>query len=211
MREILLPTGTEWVLAVDVPQMLALALHPRPPEAPDAESPDMDPVVLAGILRADAEDGHRKALRRAVLAGEVEVFDHARLPTSWGGHARVSIESLADYVAQFGVAVTVAPNEEPTETVTVVTTDEHRENAEASLLESVTGETKLQRAARRYDRFLALGGMLKKAGTAWHAAGERGAIAKLEREEKAAGAPRSDKSDLRRELHAEHERRIRPV
>lgn len=83
-------------------------------------------------------------------------------------------------------------------------------DAEAQKPEGAGGESLQQRAARRYDRFLALGGKLKRAGDSWHAEGTRGALATLVQEEQAAGTPRSDKSDLRQELHAEHERRLRP-
>lgn len=218
MAEIIIGAGHELVPVTEVPKLIALARHGLPARYPLEEPEEEDgPLtydlsIWNDVLRIEDERGHRKDLFSAASRGEVRlVTSPGRRPTTWGHHAHLTIDALTVYVAQFGVTVKIAPNEEPAEAVTVVTTDEHRENAEAPPSESVPGETKLQRAARRYDRFLALGGILKKAGAAWHAAGERGAIAKLEREEKAAGAPRSDKSDLRRELHAEHERRMRPV
>lgn len=106
-REIVLPPGTEWVLAVDVPHMLALALYPRGSDSPDAEDfdPNTDPVVLAGILRFDAEDQHREFLQRCVLMGQVQVLGLSGNPSSWGNQARMSIDVLRAYADQFHIKV----------------------------------------------------------------------------------------------------------
>lgn len=61
-------------------------------------------------------------------------------------------------------------------------------------------EPAIDRAARRLARLREFGGDMREAGSAWHCTGRRGALADLVREEKAAGRPRSDNRDVRRDL-----------
>ncbi|MFX1761904.1 hypothetical protein PWP93_04780 [Paraburkholderia sp. A1RI-2L] len=64
-----------------------------------------------------------------------------------------------------------------------------------------THETVEQRQMRRLVRFRELGGKLDKVGGGgWRLNGRRGALADLSREEKSAGRPRHDASDVRKEL-----------
>lgn len=63
-----------------------------------------------------------------------------------------------------------------------------------------TAEPPPTRAARRLARFRALGGVLRAAGHSWHCGGKRSALAALSREEKAAGRPRHDPKDVKRDL-----------
>lgn len=62
------------------------------------------------------------------------------------------------------------------------------------------------RQERRRQRLIELGASFVPHGEGWRVKGSRGALAKLEREERAAGRPMSDKSDLRRDLQAAYER-----
>ena len=66
-------------------------------------------------------------------------------------------------------------------------------------------ETPEQRRDRRLKRLHSLGGNMKTAGTGWHTV-PRGTLARLVAEEKAAGHPMSDRSDVRRDLIAATER-----
>jgi hypothetical protein len=61
-------------------------------------------------------------------------------------------------------------------------------------------ETPKERATRRLARLKELGGDFIRHGEGWRGAGARGALAALAREEKAAGRPRSDKADIRKDL-----------
>jgi hypothetical protein len=61
-------------------------------------------------------------------------------------------------------------------------------------------ESPSQRQQRRRNRFVALGGEMRRAGTGWHCVGVRGALAALAREEADAGRPMSHKKDVRNDL-----------
>lgn len=63
-------------------------------------------------------------------------------------------------------------------------------------------ESPTQRRARRAARLAELGGGMRSAGDGWQTVGERGALAKLVREERAASQPMSDKTDVRKDLIA---------
>ena len=63
-------------------------------------------------------------------------------------------------------------------------------------------ETPEQRQDRRLARLHELGGSMKQVGTSWRTQGTRGLLAQLLKEEKAAGRPMSDKSDVRQDLIA---------
>jgi hypothetical protein len=63
-------------------------------------------------------------------------------------------------------------------------------------------EDPVQRRARRAERFAQLNGRLEKHGDGWRTVGQRGALAELAREEKSAGRPMCDKSDVRVDLIA---------
>jgi hypothetical protein len=58
------------------------------------------------------------------------------------------------------------------------------------------------RQSRRFARFRALGGDMRRAGNGWQCSGRRGALAELVREEAAVGRPRSDRKDIRCDLIA---------
>lgn len=62
------------------------------------------------------------------------------------------------------------------------------------------------RQDRRNQRLNQLGATFVPHGNGWRVNGPRGVLAQLEREERAAGRPKSDKSDLRRDLQAAYER-----
>lgn len=64
------------------------------------------------------------------------------------------------------------------------------------------GEDAAGRQRRRLARLRELGGDMRRAGAVWQCSGRRGALAELVREEAAAGRPRADKSDVRRDLIA---------
>lgn len=121
--------GSELPLQEEDESALASAWEGLPPYAGAAESewpryaaayaaiprnkrPRWQPVPVwrngalnAGVLRADAEDLHRQELRRAVLMGEVQVLNHAGLPTTWGHHARMSVDVFRGYAGRVGVEV----------------------------------------------------------------------------------------------------------
>lgn len=67
-------------------------------------------------------------------------------------------------------------------------------------------ETPKQRQDRRLARLQEWGGYMKQAGTGWHTIGSRGSLARLIEEEKTAGRPMSDKSDVRNDLIAATQR-----
>jgi hypothetical protein len=71
-------------------------------------------------------------------------------------------------------------------------------------LNATTGkaEDAIARQRRRLARLRELDGDMRPAGTGWHTTGRKGALTDLVREERAAGRPRSDKSDVRRDLIA---------
>ena len=65
-----------------------------------------------------------------------------------------------------------------------------------------------ERQSRRLDRYRALGGeRVPNGGGGWKASGERGALARLAREEAIAEHPYSDVRDVARDLNAEVDRR----
>ena len=80
-----------------------------------------------------------------------------------------------------------------------------RQQDHLSLPESPRKEIPEQRQDRRLKRLRLLGGQIKRAGTGWHMH-PRGVLTKLVNEEKAAGHPMSDRSDVRRDLIAATER-----
>lgn len=98
MRHVVLPAGTESVRAEEVAPLLARAFYP----------PAEDEGLSPAIGRVNAEEEHGKAARRAALLGELPVYDHAGLPTSWSPRARVRVADFIAYAAQFEVSVTVA-------------------------------------------------------------------------------------------------------
>jgi|GEM_PF-5395286 len=59
-----------------------------------------------------------------------------------------------------------------------------------------------QRQDRRLARLQQWGGHMKQVGAGWHTIGPRGILARLIEEEKAAGHPMSDKTDVRNDLIA---------
>lgn len=76
----------------------------------------------------------------------------------------------------------------------------------APAMGSEKSEAVEDRQRRRSARLRELGATFKPYGDGWRAEGVRGALATLVSEEKAAGRPKSDKSDIRRDLQAAHER-----
>lgn len=98
MRHVVLPAGTESVRAEDVAPLLARAFYP----------PAEDEGLSRAIGRVNAEEEHGKAARRAAMLGELPVYDHAGLPTSWSPRARLRVADFIAYAAQFEVSVTVA-------------------------------------------------------------------------------------------------------
>jgi hypothetical protein len=62
-------------------------------------------------------------------------------------------------------------------------------------------ESPTERRVRRLARFSELGGEMHRAGESWQCRGKRGALAALEREERAAGNPMSVKTNIRQDLH----------
>lgn len=68
-------------------------------------------------------------------------------------------------------------------------------------------ESDEERQRRRFDRFEELGGRRVRNGGGWKSAGERGALARLVEEEKAAGRQYTDEKDVRHDLDKEAERR----
>jgi len=65
---------------------------------------------------------------------------------------------------------------------------------------SAASESPDQRRKRRLERFRELGAAMREAGTGWRVKGTRGALASLVREEKQAGRPMSDKTNVRDDL-----------
>lgn len=68
-------------------------------------------------------------------------------------------------------------------------------------------ETPQQRQDRRLEYLLSKGGAMKQEGQSWRTIGPKGLLAQLVRDEKAAGRPMSDKTDVRQDLIAATERR----
>jgi hypothetical protein len=68
--------------------------------------------------------------------------------------------------------------------------------------EPLQGEAPEQRQDRRLAWLQALGGCMKQEGKSWRTMGSRGLLAQLIKEEKAAGRPMSDKTDVRNDLIA---------
>lgn len=100
MRHVVLPAGTESVRAEEVAPLLARAFYP----------PAEDEGLSRAIGRVNAEEEHGKAARRAAMLGELPVYDHAGLPTSWSPRARLRVADFIAYAARFEVSVTVTPD-----------------------------------------------------------------------------------------------------
>lgn len=74
-------------------------------------------ALNADILRINAEEEHRRALRNAIARGELIALNHARLPVSMAyPDAIVMVGALRQYAALFEVGVGVA---EPSAAVVV--------------------------------------------------------------------------------------------
>lgn len=102
-----------------------------------------------------------------------------------------------------------ADQAEPTQAAPVaeqVTSHEQVQAAPAVKASSLDTERPEVRQARRLSRLRELGAGFIPYGAGWRVDGTRGALARLEREEREAGRPMSDKSDIRKDLQAAVER-----
>lgn len=79
----------------DVPVLIADALHPVMKHD----------TLAARMLRVDAEERHRKELRRAADIGDVPLIDHAGLPTTPGDHAFLRVDDLKTYLSRFNIGL----------------------------------------------------------------------------------------------------------
>lgn len=140
-HEILLSTGTQFVTTCEIPALIAKALHPT-------DFLTDTPLLKVEILQCDAEDEHKRLLRTAIAAGQLEQLSPAsHIPTNqYIERGKVPVESLTAYVSRFKIGVrfgvTMADLQSAEEKVEAIKKAEGRYTLEeaANYINEQTGE-----------------------------------------------------------------------
>lgn len=206
MKTIRLPANSEFIsFDKDVGRLISIAEYP-------------DEAMLSARMLHDWRIG--ESLLNAVRQGRLRVRDcQTRFPLRPDAPSvdvllsLVSVNDFREFVADLGYEIKVVEAEKkvnqttkespaPSNISEALILSEEAEIAEGTS----TTEPPEARQDRRLFRLRELGANFVPHGEGWRVSGRRGALADLIKEEKAAGRPMSDKTDIRKDLKAAAER-----